>query len=184
MLSAASDLLRQLRDHGARLEIFDGTLRVTAPEGLLNDDLKRRLVKLKPQLLGLINAAVDLLNCRGARLIRNGDRTVIGLWRDAGGREIREALDVVGLGAADVLDLDDPQSDIPDRYRQFVPDYVKEMWSRQGLLVSPAERLEAEVKARYLNRLFSTLGTAPSRSHITAAIVLHGMLAKKKPVPR
>jgi TubC N-terminal docking domain len=180
MLRVASDLLRRLRDGGAELEIINGSLRVTVPEGVLTDELKRQLVELKPQLLELISSALQLLNRRGARLIQNVDRTVIGLWHDADGREVREALDVVGLGAADVLFLDDPESDIPERYRQFVPEYVKEIWSRQGLLASPAERLEAEARARYLNRLFDTFGTVPGRSHITATTVLQGMLAKKE----
>ena len=180
MLSTASDLLHLLRDGGAELEIIDGKLRVTAPDGVLTDEVKRRLVNLKPQLLELISGALDLLNRRGARLIPKGDQTAIGLWHDADGREVREALHVVGLGAAEVLLLDDPGSDIPARYREFVPEYVKEIWSRQGLLASPAERLEAESKARCLNQLFDTLGTAHSRSHITAATVLHGLLAKKK----
>ena len=180
MLSDASDLLRRLRDHGTDLRMLNGRLRVTAPEGHLTDELKRQLVELKPQLLALMTAAVELLNRRGAQLIQNGKRMVIGLWRDADDREVREALDMAGLGQAEVLYLDDPESDIPDQYRQSAPEYVRTIWAKQGLLASPAERLKAEAKARYLNRLFDTLGTAPGRSHITAATVLHGMLAAKK----
>jgi len=180
MLSTGPDLLHLLRDGGAELEIIDGKLRVTAPDGVLTDEVKRQLVELKPQLLELISGALDLLNRRGARLIPKGARTAIGLWHDADGREVREALHVVGFGAAEILFLDDPESDIPARYREFVPECVKESWSRQGLLASPAERLEAESKARYLNRLFDTLGTAGSRSHIAGTTVLHGLLAKKK----
>ncbi len=182
MLSTPLALLHQLRDYGAELQIIDGTLRVGLPASVLTEDLRQQITGLKPQLLDLVKEAVDLLNQRCARLIRTGNQTVIGLWRDADGRDVREALDIVGLGDAEVFCLDDPESDIPSRYRQFVPDYIKTLWAKQGLLATPAERLEAEAKARYLNRFFDTVGTAKSRSQITAATVLHGMLAKKKAV--
>ncbi|MFB3896241.1 MAG: hypothetical protein ACE14V_08060 [bacterium] len=66
---------------------------------------------------------------------------------------------------------------IPEQYRRFVPEYVKNIWAAQGLLASPAERLEAAAKAKLLNRLFDALGSSPRPSRITAATVLHGMLA-------
>ncbi|MFB3778733.1 MAG: hypothetical protein ACE141_14030 [Bryobacteraceae bacterium] len=181
MLNLALELLRELRECGAEIEAADGTLRVTAPAGVLTEDLKTRIASFKPTLLELLDRAVNLLNLRGVRLIQNGQRMVVALWRDADGREICEALEVVGLVGAEVLYLDDPEAEIPERYRQFVPEYVTDLWVRQGLLATPAERLEAEARARFLNRLFDTQGTSSEPSRITSATVLHGMLARRKP---
>jgi hypothetical protein len=151
---------------------------------VLAEDLKNRIVSGKPRLLELVDRAVDLLNLRGARLMRNKDRTVIAIWRDADSRELREALEVAGLADAEVLYLDDPEAAIPERYCHFVPEYMTELWAKQGFLATPAERLEAEAKARVLNRLFDTLGTFPEPSSITGTTVLHGMLARHGPPRR
>lgn len=180
MLNAASDLLHLLRDLGADVDVLDGRLRVTAPGSVLTGELKRQIAELKPRLVELITGALDLLRRRGIRLIQNEGRFMIGLWEDADGREVREALEIIGDGDAEVVHLDDPAADIPTRYRQFVPEYVKEIWAKQGLLASPGERLAAAAQARYVNYLFDTLGTAPSRSGITTATVLQGTLLKKK----
>jgi hypothetical protein len=162
LLNAASDLLLRLRDCGARVDVIGETLQVASPVGLTKV-LKEQVVALKPQLLKLLADSVELLNHRGARLVNHDGRTTIGIWRDAHSQQVREALDALGLGAAEVFYLDDPESDIPWRYREFVSEYVKAIWAKQGLLASPAERLKAAAKARYLNRLFDTLGTGPGR---------------------
>ncbi len=181
MLSPALDLLRELRDCGALIEVNDATLRVTAPTGALSDHLRTEIVAQKPQLLQLLDNAVYLLNDHGVRLIDYGGRMVAAVWRDTDGREVRDALEVVGLGDAEVLYLDDPEANIPGRYRQFVPKYVADIWTAQGLPATPAQRLRAEAKARLINRVFDTFGTSPSPSRITGATVLHGMLARRKP---
>lgn len=180
MLDQARELLRELRNCGARIDLGDGTLRVTAAAGILTEDLKDRISGQKVELMQLVAAALDLLNTRGVRLVRLNDQVVVGIWRDADGREVREALDAVGLGHAEVYHLEDPESDIPHRYRQFVPDYVNRIWEEQGLLATTSERLEAEAKARFLNRMTNALGSMPRPSRITGATVLHGMLARRK----
>ncbi len=180
MLVRAEGLLHRLRDGGAHIEVGDNTLRVTAPAGVLTADLQKEVVAHKAYMLDVVVEAVELLNRCGARLIKQGDRVVVGTWRDADGPEVRDALDVVGLGDVKVAHLDDPEACIPDCYRQYVHKHVSEIWARQGLLATPAERLEAERKARFLNRLFDTWGTSPRSSRIKAATVLHGMLRRKQ----
>lgn len=180
MLMRAEALLHRLRDGGAHIEVSHDALRIVAPPGVLTSDLQKDVVAHKAYMLDVVTEAVELLNGRGARLIRTGGQIVIGLWRDADGPAVRDALDVVGLGDAKVAHLDDSEACIPDRYRQYVPEYVSEIWERQGLLATPAERLEAERKARFLNQVFDTCGTSPRPSRITAATVLHGMLRKKQ----
>jgi hypothetical protein len=181
VLEDALELLRELRRRGAHVELGEGTLRVTAPAGMLTEELTNRISAQKQAVMQLVAGAVDLLNTRGVRLVRQKDRLVVGIWRDADGREVREALDVVGLGHIEVHHLEDPGSDIPYRYRQFVPEYVKQIWAEKGLPATASERLEAEAKARYLNRMTDTLGSMPRPSRITGATpVLHGMLARRK----
>ncbi len=182
MLNPALELLREIRSSGAMIGAVDGTLRVTAPPGLLTDAVKNRIATLKPQLLALVDDAVDLLCHRGVRLIGDRGRIAIGIWRDAKDEGLHQALEVAGFGDCEVVYLDDPAADIPERYRRFVPEYVKNIWAAQGLLATPSERLEAEAKASFLNRLFDALGTSPQPSRITGAAVLHGMLAKRKPL--
>jgi hypothetical protein len=57
---------------------------------------------------------------------------------------------------------------------------VKAIWSRQGLLATPTERLLAEIKARRINAFFNSLGPAYRTKGVTAATVLHGILAATK----
>lgn len=177
MLSAAQALVQELRRSGAEVDVEDGILRVTAPPGVLTHEIKLELAERKAEVLALFTESIQLLNQRGVRIISR-DGSAFALWRDADGREVRDALEALGHGDAQVLYLDDPVANIPERCRQFVPEYVKSIWAGQGLLASPAERLEAEARAMFLNRLFDTLGTAPSPSRITGATVLHGRCGK------
>ena len=180
MLKPALDLLRELRQLGAEIETQDSALQVIASAGVLTDEIKQQLAFRKTEMLALFAHSIRLLNRRGVRLINRDGRTVLALWRDADGREVRDALEAVGHDGAEVLYLDDPEADVPERYRQFVPEYVKAIWARAGLLATPTERLEAEAKARHINRLFDALGTSPRPSRITGATVLHGLLKKRK----
>lgn len=168
--------MRHLRRVGGDIEVHDGSLQVTAPAGVLTDALKQELAGHKAELVALVREAVQMLNERGARLIVRGGQHVIGVWKDADSRELREALEVVGYGEAPVFYLDDPTAGIPERYRHFMPDYVKAIWTRKGLLATPSQRLEAAVKAQRLNRILDTYGAASGHSGVTADTVLHGML--------
>jgi len=78
------------------------------------------------------------------------------------------------LGGAEVQYLDDPDADIPSRYREFVPPRIQEIWDEQGILGTPEERIEAERKARRINAVFDHLCTSPYPSRITAETLLHG----------
>lgn len=179
MLSAALELVRYLRRSGAEIDVEAGNLKVTAPAGVLTEEIKQELVTRKGEVLALFTEAIRLLNERGVRIISRDGRT-FGLWRDADGREVRDALDALGLGDAKVEYLEDPDADVADRYRQFVPEYVKAIWLRQGLLATPAERLQAEAKARRINAFFNSLGPAYRTKGVTVTTVLHGLLAAKK----
>lgn len=184
MLMPALDLVRELRRAGMRITVVEGTLHVTAPAGVLSEALKQELVSRKAELMALFVNAVALLNKRGVRMFYQDGRLVVALWREADGREVRDAIVAVAHGESEVRFLNDPEADIPERYRRFVPTCVKEVWDAQGLPSTAAARLEVEAKARYLNRLFDSLGTAPGSSRITARTVLHGMLAKSaQPLP-
>jgi hypothetical protein len=179
MLSAALELVRYLRRSGAELDVEDSNLEVTAPAGVLTEEIKQELVARTGEVLVLFTEAIQLLNERGVRLI-SPDGKRVAMWRDADGREVRDALDAIGLGDAKVEHLENPDADIAERYRQFIPKYVEAIWSRQGLLATPTERLLAETKARRINAFFNSLGPAYRTKGVTAATVLHGLLAAKK----
>lgn len=180
MLNAASEFLRQLQARGARIKALGDILRIEAPEGVLTDEIKHQIVELKPYLLKLFHDAISVLNRRGARQIRGGDKIIIGLRKDADDHELREALHVVGLGTAEVMYVEHLGSGA-GRYDQFVAHAAQRRASGGPSAVTPVERLEAEVKARRLNRLFDLHGTAPRPSRITTATVLHGMARKNGP---
>lgn len=179
MLTTALELVRYLRRSGGEIDVDDGALCVNAPAGVLTEEIKNELVTHKADILSSFSQSIHLLNERGVRLVSSDGRTVA-LWRDADGREVRDALDAVGLGDAKVEYLEDPEAEIADRYRQFIPEYVRSIWSQQGLLATPAERLRAEAKARYINRFFNALGPRYRPSRVLPSTVLHGMLAVKK----
>lgn len=174
------ELVRQLRGAGVEIMVESGQLKLTAPVGLLTEDLKQALASRKPEILALFADAVALLNERGVRMfIRNG-RTVLALWRDADGREVRDAMDALGHVGAEVLHLDDPGAYIPAHYREFVPQYVQRIWAAQGLLATGPQRVAAEAKARFLNALFDDLDGGRTRSRIKGTTVLHGMLKRSQ----
>jgi hypothetical protein len=176
VLDVALALVRSLRQVGAQIEVDDGQLRVTASAGALTEALKQELVFHKTAVLALFATAFQLLNERGARLIPRDAGTAVAVWRDADGRDLRDALEVIGHGEAEVLHLDDLDSDIPERYRQFVPEYVLRIWERRGLSVTGQQRIQATARARRLNLFFDTYGTSPRPCRITVETVLHGML--------
>jgi len=110
----------------------------------------------KNEVLELFSESLQLLNDRGVRIIsRDGRR--FALWRDADGPEVRDALDALGHLDRTILYLDDPYTGIEEQYWNcYVPQYVKEIWSRLGLLASPYDRREAEAKARRINAYFNS----------------------------
>jgi hypothetical protein len=164
---------------GVRLDAADGKLHSTAPFGVLTDELKQEIVANRDQLLGIIEGATGVLNRYGVRIIG----TAIGLWRVTDVPEVRRALKAIGRGEAEVRYLDDPDADVPSRYREFVPPLVQHAWDEQGVLGTPQQRIAAEWKARVINATFDRLGTLPTPSRITAETVLHGELGlgKRKP---
>jgi hypothetical protein len=166
----------QLYDCGVRLEAADGKLQAIAPSGVLTDELRQEIAANKNQLLGIIAGATGVLNRYGARIIG----TAIGLWRVADVPEVRRALKAIGRGEVEVRYLDDPDADVPSRYREFVPPLVQQIWNEQGVLGTPQQRITAEWKARVINATFDRLGTSPTPSRITAETVLHGELGLGK----
>ncbi len=180
MLKPALDLVRELRQLGAEFDAAGGVLQITAPAGVLTGAIKAEIAARKPDILALFSESLRLLNERGVRIIRRERKDVFALWADADCQEVRNALEALGHDRPEVLHLDDPDLDIPHRYREHVPKLVQEKWERSGLFATPDERLEAEKKAHFLNRMFDAFGTSPRRSRITAATVLHGMLARKQ----
>jgi hypothetical protein len=179
MLSRALELFDELYDAGVRCEVNESELHVTAPYGVLTDEVKQEIAANKDQLLDLVGGATDVLNRYGVRLIGGA----IGLWQAADLPEVRIALKAVGLGDAEVRYLDDPDWDIPSRFQKFVPRVIQQTWDEQGMLGTPEERIEAEWKARLINATFDLLGTSPNRSHITAETVLHGEQARHRASP-
>jgi hypothetical protein len=176
VLNRALELFDELDALGVCFEAAEGELHVTAPCGVLTDELKQEIVANKEVLLDVVGRATDLLNRYGVRII--GD--AVGLWRVADRPEVRRALKAAGLGGAEVRYLDDADADIPNRYREFVPLRVQQVWDDERVLGTPEERIEAERKARRINALFDELGTCPIPSRTTAETVLHGMLARKR----
>jgi hypothetical protein len=172
----ALELFDELDARGARFEAVAGELHVTAPCGVLTDELKQEIAVNKDVLLDVVGLATVLLNRYGVRLIGGA----VGMWRVADRPEVRRALKAVGLGAAEVRYLDDPDADVPDRYREFVPLLIQQIWDDERVLGTPEERIEAERKARRINAVFDQLGAFPHSSQITADTVLHGMLAHKR----
>jgi hypothetical protein len=146
---------------------------------VLTDEIKQELIARKQEVLEVFSECLQLLNERGVRIVSPDERT-FALWRDADGQEVRDALDALGHLDVTILYLDDPYNGIEERYWSYVPQYVKEIWSRQALLASPYERREAEAKARRINAYFNSLGPAYRTRGVTTATVLHGMLAAKK----
>jgi len=179
VLSTPLELVRLLRHSGADFDIDGGNLQVTAPAGVLTDEIKQELIARKQEVLEVFSESLRLLNDRGVRIISR-DGGTFALWRDADGPEVGHALDTLGHLDYTVLHLDDPYNDIDEPYWNYVPDYVKEIWSRQGLLASPYERREAEAKARRINAYFDSLGPRYLTKGVTITTVLHGMLAAKK----
>ena len=86
MLSAALELVRYLRRSGAEIDVEDSNLKVTAPAGVLTEEIKQELVARKGEVLVLFTEAIQLLNERGVRLI-SPDGGKVAMWRDADGRE-------------------------------------------------------------------------------------------------
>jgi hypothetical protein len=43
--------------------------------------------------------------------------------------------------------LDDPDWDVPARYRRFVPPLIQQIWDDQGIAGTPEERIAAAWKA-------------------------------------
>jgi hypothetical protein len=172
------DLVRELHSLGAEIDRVEGKLSITAPGGVLTEEIRQEIGAHKSQILALLSESLSLLDERGVRIIRRDGKDIFALWRDADGRDVRDALDALGHSDTEVVYLDDPEVDISARYREFVPEYVKAKWERAGLLATPMQRIEAEAKARRLRRLSVALrASRPSR--LTAATVLHGMLAKQ-----
>jgi hypothetical protein len=172
------DLVRSIRRAGAEIQVDGDGLRVTAGPGVLTDAMKEELVARKPEILDLFDEAFRLLNERGVRLIPREGENVVAVWSDADGRDLRDALELIGAGETEVLHLDDPDAEIPGRYHQFVPEYVKRIWAARGLPSTGPQRIEAAARARWLNHFFDTYGTSPRRSAITTETVLHGMLRR------
>jgi hypothetical protein len=179
VLSTSLELVRQLRQAGAEFDIEDADLRIVAPSGLLTEEIKDELIARKQEILKLFSESLQLLNERGVRIISRDGRT-FALWRDADGQKVRDALEALGYLDVTIFYLDDPYTGIEERYWNYVPQYVREIWSSQGLLASPYERREAEAKARRINAYFNSLGPAYRTKGVTTATVLHGMLAAKK----
>jgi hypothetical protein len=176
MLNHALQVFDELHDAGVRFKVTEGELQVTAPRGLLTDELKQAIAANKAQLVELIESATGVLNRYGVQMIGSA----VGLWRVADLPEVRRALKALGLGDAEVRYLDDPGVDIPNELREFVPPRIQQTWDDQGVLGTPQERIEAEGKARWINAIFDELGTSPTPSRITAETVLHGELARRK----
>jgi TubC N-terminal docking domain len=176
VLGPALDLVRRVRCAGAEVDVEDSNLRVTAPPGVLTDAMKQELVAQKADVLALFDEAFRLINEHGVRLIPRDGGPAVAIWRDADGRELRDALDAVGHGEAEILHLDDPDGSVPERYHQFVPEYVKRIWVSRELPATGRQRVAAAAHARRLNHFFDTYGTSPQRSRITTETVLHGML--------
>jgi hypothetical protein len=179
MLVSALDLFDELHHAGVRFEVTGGELHVTAPKGILTHEVKQQIVANKGHLLDLIGSATSVLNRYGVRVI--GD--IIGLWRVADVPQVRRALKAVGLGEAEVRYLDDPDWDVPPRFRRFVPSLIQQIWDDQGIVGTPEERIAAEWKARQINHICDKLATSPFPSGITAETVLHGERAKGKRKP-
>lgn len=178
MLGRPLDFLRRIRRAGAQIEVDGESLRVKAAPGMLTDAVKQKLVALKPEIIALFADAFRLLNERGVRLVSRSGGVAFAIWRDADGREVHGALDLIGHGETELLYLDDFDADIPDRYREFVPQYVNRIWAARGLPATGPQRIEAAARARRLNLFFDTYGTSPHRSRITTETALHGMLRR------
>jgi hypothetical protein len=176
MLNQAVELFDELHHAGVRFKVIGGELQVTAPRGVLTDELRQEIVANKAQLVELVGGATDLLKSYGVQIIG----IAIVLWQVADVPEVRRALKAVGLGDAEVRYLDDPDADIPSGYREFVPLRIQQMWDDQRTLGTPQERIEAERKARRINTIFDESGASRRPSRITGKTVLHGELARQK----
>jgi hypothetical protein len=58
VLSAALELVRYLRRSGAKIDIEAGNLKVTAPAGVLTEEIKQELVTRKGEVLALFTEAI------------------------------------------------------------------------------------------------------------------------------
>ena len=55
----AAELIRSLRDRGVTVDVAQDRLRVDAPKGVLTDEVRDALVRLKPDVLRHLRAASD-----------------------------------------------------------------------------------------------------------------------------
>ncbi len=179
MLNSTAKLVAEICQAGAKIEVVGDNLRVSAPSGVLTEEAKLQLIGQKPLVLELAARALDILDERGICLLDYSGIAVVAMWRDADGPEVRAALGFVDLGTAEVRYLDDPDVWVPEHYRRLVPQYVRDLWRQRRLAITPDLKVCAELKARRINAFFDTFGTSPQPSRITAATVLHGMLARK-----